>query len=406
MTTPAAERNRVLLAVSGGIAAYKAAEIVRRLREAGCAITVAMTPNATRFVGALTFEALSGNRVFVEEFDPAVPSEISHIGIGRDADLLLVAPATADLLARLAAGMANDLVTTAALAYAGPQILCPAMNQRMWAHPATQANLNTLRARGWKVIEPEVGDLACGEVGPGRLADPALVAAEALRAMRTRPQWSGRKVLISAGPTWEAIDAVRHLSNRSTGQMGYALAREAMVRGAEVTLVTGPTLLAPPPGVRALRVESALEMLEALEREFPAASLTLMTAAVSDFRPAQSAPRKLHKKASARAVELVENPDLIATLSAKKRKGQVVCGFAAENREEIDVSGLEKLQKKKLDAIFANAVDESFGRPTNAGMLIYRGGRSLAFSTADKSVLAGQLLDELASEFFTGAETR
>ena len=396
------KKNRVLLAVSGGIAAYKACEIVRRLREADCAVTVIMTENATRFVGALSFEALSGNRVYTHEFDPSVPSEITHIGLGRDADLLLVAPATADLMARLAAGMANDLVTTAALAYAGPQIICPAMNQRMWANAATQSNLSTLRVRGWQIIEPEEGDLACGETGPGRLADPALIVAAALRALRAQPRWNNRRVLISAGPTWEPIDSVRHLSNRSTGQMGYALARAAWLRGAEVTLVSGPSQLAPPPGVKRVSVETAAEMLTALEADFPRADLTLMTAAVSDFRPAQSSPRKLHKKATARALELVENPDLIATLSAKKRKGQIVCGFAAENREEIDISGLEKLQNKKLDAIFANAVDESFGKPTNAGMLIYRGGRSIAFSTADKTVLAEQLLEELASEFFTG----
>jgi phosphopantothenoylcysteine decarboxylase/phosphopantothenate--cysteine ligase len=393
-------KNHVLLAVSGGIAAYKAAEIVRQLAAAGVSVTVAMTKNAVRFIGPVTLEALSGNRVFTHEFDPAVPSEITHIGLGRDADLLLIAPATADLMARLAAGMADDLVATLALAYEGPQILCPAMNQRMWAHPATQANLKTLRARGWRVIEPEAGSLACGEIGPGRLADIGLIVAESLRELRKESRWAGKSVLVSAGPTWEPIDSVRHLSNRSSGKMGYALARAAHERGAWVTLVSGPTGIAPPPGVESIQVATAEEMFVALKKHFPATALTLMTAAVSDFKPAKPAKRKLHKGEGEATLALRKTPDLIALLAKGKKADQILCGFAAENRNEMLSSGREKLKNKKLDALFANAVEDGFGTATNGGVLLLADGKSVEFPVQDKNVLAGALLDSLADQFF------
>lgn len=399
-------KKRVLLAVSGSIAAYKAAEIVRRLTEAGVSVTVAMTENAARFIGAVTLEALTGNRVFTHEFDPAVPSEITHIGLGRDADLLLIAPASADLMARLAQGMANDLVTTLALAYSGPQILCPAMNQRMWAHPATQANLKTLRSRGWRVIEPEAGSLACGETGPGRLADIGLIAAEALRELHKEPRWAGKRVLVSAGPTWEPIDSVRHLSNRSSGKMGYALARAAHERGAWVTLVSGPTGIAPPPGVELIPVTTAEEMFVALKKHFPTTALTLMTSAVSDFKPAKPAKRKLHKGEGEATLPLRKNPDLIAMLAKGKKADQILCGFAAENRNEMRASGREKLKRKGLDAIFANAVEDGFGGATNGGVLLLADGKSVEFPVQDKAILAGPLLDRLADTFFRPARKK
>jgi phosphopantothenoylcysteine decarboxylase/phosphopantothenate--cysteine ligase len=399
-------RKRVLLAVSGSIAAYKSAELVRRLTEAGLSVTVAMTENAARFIGPVTLEALTGNRVYSHEFDPAVPSEITHIGLGRDADLLLVAPASAGLMARLAAGMADDLVTTLALAYSGPQLLCPAMNQRMWAHPATQANLKTLRSRGWRVIEPEAGSLACGETGPGRLAGIELIAAEALRELRKEPRWAGKRVLVSAGPTWEPIDAVRHLSNRSSGKMGYALARAAHERGAWVTLVSGPTGIAPPPGVEFVPVGTAEEMFVALKKHFPTTALTLMTAAVSDFRPARPAKRKLHKGEGEASLPLRKNPDLIAMLAKGRKADQVICGFAAENRNELLSSGKEKLKRKELDALFANAVEDGFGGDTNGGVLLLADDKPVEFPVQDKTALAGALLDHLADAFFRPARKK
>ena len=364
----------VLLAVGGGIAAYKACEVVRLLVKGGADVRVAMTRNATRFVGELTFQALSGHPVLVDLLDAASDASYGHLELARRADLLVVAPATADLVARLRAGMGDDAVTTTALACTCPVLLAPAMNTRMWENAAVQENLAALRARGFHVVGPGSGQLADGDVGEGRLADPAEIAAEAARLLGPR-DLQGRRVLVTAGPTREPLDPVRHLSNPSTGKMGFELARAAARRGAEVLLVSGPTELRDPDGVRVIRVGSADEMAAAVLGAADAQDLLVAAAAVSDYRPRDPSRAKKKKAEGPETLVLERTPDILATVGerlAGRADSPVLVGFAAET-EDVVPNAREKLRRKRCDLVVANAVGSpgaGFGGDRNRVSLV------------------------------------
>ncbi|HEY3352509.1 MAG TPA: bifunctional phosphopantothenoylcysteine decarboxylase/phosphopantothenate--cysteine ligase CoaBC [Polyangia bacterium] len=362
----------IVLGVSGGIAAYKAAEVVRLLKRAGSEVQVVMTEAARRFIGELTLQTLSERPVLTEIFDLDAESRINHIRIAEGADLLLVAPATADLIARLAAGMGDDILTTLALVTRAPLLLAPAMNVHMWQHPLTQANLERLRLTGrLHLVGPGEGILACGDVGPGRLADPGLIVEAAARLLE-RHDLAGTRVLVTAGPTQEPLDPVRYLGNRSSGKMGYALARAASARGATVTLVSGPTALAPPPEVEVVWVDTAAEMEAAVASAYDRADVIVMCAAVADFRPAAAAPEKLKKESLGPepAVRLARNPDILAGLGRRRAAaggGPVLVGFAAETGDGI-AEARRKLAAKGCDLIAVNDVTApgtGFGTDTN-----------------------------------------
>ncbi len=370
--------TRVLLGVGGGIAAYKAADLVRRLREQGCEVRVVLTEAAGQFVSSLTFQALSGHPARSALLDPAAEAGMDHIELARWAERLVIAPATADLIARLAAGLADDLLTTLALATEAPVLVAPAMNRVMWQHPATQANLATLVGRGVRVLGPASGSQACGESGPGRLLEPAEIAARVCEPPEPPPVHSlaDRRVLITAGPTREPIDPVRFIGNRSSGRMGYALAEALGELGAHVVLVSGPTSLAEPRVGAIVRVETALEMHEAVMTRVEACDLFVATAAVADYRPERPATAKLKKSAEVLEVRLVRNPDILADVAARPRPPFTV-GFAAETHD-LEVHALHKLSAKGVDMIAANRVagDEGgFEREDNALTVFWADGR-------------------------------
>jgi phosphopantothenoylcysteine decarboxylase/phosphopantothenate--cysteine ligase len=368
-------RNRtVVLCVGGGIAAYKACEIARLVVKGGGKIRVAMTPAATRFVAPLTFQALSGAPVLVDLLDPAAESTYGHLALARMADLVIVAPATADLLARIRIGMADDAVTTTVLAATCPVLLAPAMNTRMWRNPITQENVAALRGRGMQVCGPAAGQLADGDTGEGRLAEPDEIAEAAARILG-RLDLAGRRVVVTAGPTREPIDPVRFISNPSSGKMGYAIAQVAARRGAEVVLVSGPTLLPDPDGVKVVRVVTAEEMARAVEVEAGDMDLFVGAAAVSDYRPAQIAPQKVKKGAGEETLVLSRTPDILAGLGrrfAGTAGAPVLVGFAAET-EEVIAHAREKLKRKGCDLVVANKVGApgaGFGSDTNRVALV------------------------------------
>ena len=351
---------KVALGVSGGIAAYKAAEIVRLLQDREIRVQVVMTAAAQEFVRPLTFAALSGEKVITGMFDagntePNIDSAVEHIAVAQAIDALVVAPATADILAKFAQGIANDFLTTLFLATTAPVVVAPAMNVNMWNHPATQANLETLRKRGVKVVEPDSGYLACGMMGPGRLAANDAIVAAVLEVLGAAQDLAGETVLITAGPTREKIDPVRYITNRSSGRMGYALAEAALRRGAHVLLVSGPTSITPPDAVEMTRVETAEQMREAALRLFPQATIVIKTAAVSDYRPKAAAGQKL-KRTGPMSLELEPTTDILAELAGKKTN-QLIVGFAAETENVLE-NARKKLARKKLDAIVVNDVSQ------------------------------------------------
>ncbi len=398
MATASLASVRVLLGVSGGIAAYKAAYLVRRLVEAGAEVQVVLTENAARFVTALTFQALSGRTVRTGLWDEAAEAAMGHIELARWADRIVVAPASADLIARLAHGHADDLLSTLCLASAAPVAIAPAMNQQMWAQPATQANVALLRGRGVRIIGPGVGDQACGDVGAGRMSEPedivAALAADVLRGDLLR----GKRVLVDAGPTHEPIDPVRFIGNRSSGRMGFAVAAAAAAQGAEVTLVAGPVSLPTPAGVRRIDVRSAAQMHAAVLAEAPNADIFIATAAVADYRPESVSPSKLKKTGEAIALKLVQNADILADVAALPERPFVV-GFAAET-DNVEAYARAKLERKKLDLIAANLVAENVGFECaeNALLLLWEGGRE-ELTRAGKDVLAGQLIERIAERY-------
>ena len=356
--------KRILLIVGGGIAAYKALELVRRLRERGAGVRVVLTEGGAEFVTPLSFSVLSGEKTFTDLFDLKDEAEIGHIQLSREADLLVVAPATADLLAKMAGGFANDLASTVLLATDKAVLVAPAMNVRMWEHPATQRNIATLRADGVRFVGPDEGDMACGEFGPGRMAEPEAIADATERTLPAAHGVSlaGRHVLITSGPTYEPIDPVRYIANRSSGKQGHALARVAREMGARVTLVSGPTHLPDVPGVTMIRVETAADMLDAALAALPA-DVAVCAAAVADWRVAQQAAQKLKKEEGQTALNLAlaRNPDILATLAAPgARRPSLVIGFAAET-ETIITHAQEKLSRKGADWIVANDVSPDTG---------------------------------------------
>ena len=399
-----AESNpvRILLGVSGGIAAYKAAELVRRLRERGAAVRVVMTENATRFVAPLTFQALSGEAVRTSLWDAAAEAAMGHIELARWATRVVIAPASADVIARLAQGQADDLLTTLCLATEAPLTLAPAMNRVMWAHPAVQANVATLRARGADVLGPGMGDQACGEVGAGRMWEAEQIA-QAVMLERGNGALDGKRVLITAGPTFEDLDPVRYLGNRSSGRMGYAIAAAARAQGAEVTLVSGPVTIATPAGVARIDVRSAEDMHRAVFAALPGQDLFIATAAVADFRPRQRQDNKIKKQPGATGItlDLELNPDILADVAAQSPRPFVV-GFAAETND-VERYARDKLGRKKLDMIAANRVGAAncgFDAERNA-LSVYWADGGVEIAEADKPEVARQLIDLIVAHMDT-----
>ena len=389
------QNRTVVLCVGGGIAAYKACELARLVVKGRGTVRVAMTPAATRFVQPLTFQAISGAPVLVDLLDPAADMAYGHLALARMADLVVVAPATADLLARIRCGMANDAVTTTVLAATCPVLVAPAMNTRMWRNAATQENLEALRARGVHVVGPSAGELADGDVGEGRLAEPEEIALAASRLLGNL-DLDARRVLVTAGPTREPIDPVRFISNPSSGKMGYAIARVAANRGADVTLVSGPTLLPDPPGVKTIRVETAEQMARAVELESAGMDLFVGAAAVSDYKPAAVSPSKIKKGEGGETLQLARTPDILAGLGqrlAGKKDGPVLVGFAAET-EEVIARAREKLKGKRCDLVVANKVGgpgAGFGGDTNRVALV--SATELAEIEGPKEKVAEAILD-------------
>jgi phosphopantothenoylcysteine decarboxylase/phosphopantothenate--cysteine ligase len=389
------QNRTVVLCVGGGIAAYKACDLARLVVKGGGTVRVSMTPAATRFVQPLTFQALSGAPVLVDLLDPASEIAYGHLALARMADLVVVAPATADLLARIRAGMADDAVTTTVLAATCPVLLAPAMNTRMWRNVATQENVAALLARGMHVVGPAAGALADGDVGEGRLAEPDEIAVAASRLLGNL-DLAGRAVLVTAGPTREPIDPVRFISNPSSGKMGYAVARVAAQRGADVTLVSGPTLLPDPPGVKVVRVETAEQMARAVEVASAGMDLFVGAAAVSDYRPTATSPRKIKKGDGDETLVLSRTPDILAGLGARfaaAKDGPVLVGFAAET-EEVIARAREKLKGKRCDLVVANRVGgpgAGFGSDTNRVALV--SATELAEIEGPKEKVAEAILD-------------
>lgn len=404
---------RVLLGVTGGIAAYKAVEVCRRLAEAGCEVRVLMTPTALRFVGAATFEALSAHPVGVDSF--AEPARVEHVALGRWAELVLVAPATADFLARTATGRADDLLTASLLTARCPVLLAPAMHTEMWTHPATQANVATLRSRGVVVCDPGTGRLTGSDDGPGRLPEPAELLAHAEVALARGPgglerDLAGTEILVTAGGTREHLDAVRFLSNSSSGRQGVAIARAARLRGARVSLVAAHLELEPPDGVRTVRVGTAAELHAATMSLAAGADVVVMAAAVADHRPVRVHPGKLKKVpgAALSPIELTENPDVLAELAAepRQRPGQLVVGFAAEAEpDEVArlAEGRAKLARKGADLLVVNEVGREaeigtgLGVRANRVVILGRDGACVAAGPASKDVIAHHVLDAVVA---------
>ena len=389
--------RRVLLGVTGGIAAYKAAELVRRLRERQAEVQVVMTRGARRFVTPLTFQALSGRPVRSSLWDAEAEAAMEHIELARWAELVLVAPASADFLARLAAGRADDLLATVCLATEAPLWVAPAMNRLMWANAATAANIARLAERGVRVLGPADGDQACGETGPGRMLEPDELAAAVYAAEASGPL-AGLKVVISAGPTREAIDPVRFISNRSSGKMGFAVAAAARAAGAEVTLIAGPVALPTPPGVRRIDVESAAQMHAAVRAAVAGAQIYIGAAAVADYTPTRCATQKIKKTADCLELSLQKAPDILAAVAALEPPPFTV-GFAAETTD-IERHARDKLARKRLDLIAANEVgaDLAFDREDNALLVLWPGGRRELAQKA-KSELAREFIAVVAERY-------
>ena len=362
----------VLLGVTGGIAAYKAAYLASALLKQGATVEVVMTKNATEFISPLTFEELTGRRVMVNTFDRNFEHQVEHISLAQRTDLVIIAPATANVCAKLAHGLADDMLTTSVLACKCPKLIAPAMNTNMWENPVTQDNIALLKKYGWEVIPPATGRLACGAVGAGKLPEPDLILEYILRAIAMPKDLAGKKVLVTAGPTQEALDPVRFITNHSSGKMGYALAKMAMLRGAEVTLITGATALTPPPFVKVVRIVSAQDMFEAVKEYALQADFIFKAAAVADYTPATVSDQKMKKSDSELSIALNRTQDILAWLGQNRREGQVICGFSMETQNLLENSR-KKLESKGADMICANDLScegAGFGVDTNIITLI------------------------------------
>ncbi len=392
--------KRIVLGVTGGIAAYKAAELVRLLGKQGAEVQVAMTEGATHFVTATTFQALSGKPVYYDQWDARMPNAMAHIDLSRAADLIVVAPASADFLARIASGMADDLLATMVLARDCPLLVAPAMNRQMWENPATQRNIAQLQSDGVEILGPASGEQACGEVGAGRMLEPEEIV-EAVIAFFAPKVLAGRKVLMTAGPTFEAIDPVRGITNLSSGRMGYAVARAARQAGAEVTLVSGPVGLAAPQGVERIAIRSALDMHAAVMARADEADIFIGVAAVADYRVANAAEHKLKKDTGGiPPIELVENPDILAEVAAMK-DGPFCVGFAAESRN-LEEYAQTKRRKKNIPLIAGNLIQDGFGGDDNR-LVLFDDQGTHPLTPAPKSVLARQLVEHIA-QLLTGKD--
>jgi phosphopantothenoylcysteine decarboxylase / phosphopantothenate---cysteine ligase len=386
---------RILVGVGGGIAAYKAAELVRALGARGHEVQVAMTRAAEEFVRPLTFAALTGRKVITSLFSE--DGAIEHIAVARENDLLVVAPATADLMAKFACGLADDFLTTTFLAFTGKVVLAPAMNTAMWNHAATQANLAILERRGCSIVSPSDGWLACREMGPGRLAEPAAIVEHIEALTRTKRDFEGENFLVTAGPTQEALDPIRYISNRSSGKMGYAIADAAARRGAAVVLISGPVNLAPPPGVELVSVRTAQEMRNAALEHLAAASIIVKSAAVADYYVASVPRQKLKKTAARLSLELDPTPDILAEIGAKKGD-RLLVGFAAET-ENLMEEGRRKMLSKHCDMLVANLVNREglgFEADNNEVEIITHSGKTAHAGPAGKRQIAEQILDQIA----------
>lgn len=369
--------KKVLLGITGGIACYKAAELTSLLKKQHADVHVIMTKGATEFMTPLTFEALTGNRVHTDVFDRECATEIPHISLSADADVLIIAPATANIIAKLSNGIADDMLSSTALACSCKKIIAPAMNTRMLENPVTRDNIELLKKYGWLVIEPDSGRLACGDTGKGKLPAPELLLESVLYATAKEKDLAGKKVLVTAGPTKEAIDPVRYITNRSTGKMGYALARTAAMRGADVTLVTGTDTLPDIPFINTVHTESARDMFEAV-KEYSDSDIIVKAAAVADYRPKTTAEDKIKKSEGDAVIELDRTDDILKYLGENKREGQLLCGFSMETKDLIENSR-KKLEKKNLDMICANNLKvegAGFGTSTNVITLITKDGET------------------------------
>jgi len=387
--------KQIVLGVSGGIAVYKSVELLRLLQKQGARVRVVMTEHAGWFVGPTTFEALTGQPVCRDLFREKGGGSIGHIELAREADAVVVAPATANIIAKMAGGIADDALSTLLLAVTAPVIVCPAMNTHMYENPATRRNLKTLREDGRFIVDPASGELACGTTGAGRLPEADEIL-DRICHFLTPKDLAGRHVLVTAGPTREYVDPVRFISNPSSGKMGYAIARAAEYRGASVTLVSGPTALAPPRGVETIRVESAEEMARAVFERMDCAHIVIKSAAVGDYRPAETASHKIKKDAEVMTLALEKNTDILLELGRRK-KAQILVGFAAETRELAE-NALSKLERKNLDMIVGNLVGQpgtGFGVDTNRVTFFFRDGRREELPEMDKQQVAHTLLDRV-----------
>ena len=382
--------REVILGVGGGIAAYKSCDLLRRLRDLGYGVTVVPTPSSLNFVGSATWEALSGRKVTAEVFESV--EEVRHVSLAKKSNFIIIAPATADLIARIAAGRADDLLTNVVLASNSPILIVPAMHPEMWNDEATKQNVETLRRRGYHVMDPDTGALTSGDVGQGRFPETARILEEFAVVAQTRSDLLGKKILITAGGTREAIDPVRFIGNQSSGKQGYAIARSALERGAEVTLISANSQLPDIDGVRTVHVESAQQMLAALETEFPKTNILVMAAAVADARPVVASSKI--KKRDYTAIELIENPDLLRTIAATKTD-QLIIGFAAETSEDLAVAK-DKMQAKGADILYLNDVSggDIFNSETTHGFILAQGREPIKVAQTTKDTLAHQLLDE------------
>jgi phosphopantothenoylcysteine decarboxylase/phosphopantothenate--cysteine ligase len=392
--------KRILLIIAGGIAAYKSLELIRRLREEGASVRGILTRAGTQFVTPLAVSSLTQDRVFTDLFSLTDESEIGHIELSRSADLIVVAPASADIMAKMAAGLADDLATTALLATDKPVLIAPAMNVRMWQHPATQRNLGILRQSDIAIVGPNEGDMACGEFGPGRMAEPQeiLKAISGLLDTGEKDRLKDCKVIVTAGPTFEPIDPIRYIANRSSGRQGYALAKAAAARGAKTVLISGPTNLPAPPGVRVVAVETAEEMLKACERELPA-DIGIFAAAVADWRISNVSNEKIKKTGASRvpSLALTENPDILAGIARHKWRPRLLVGFAAETENVIE-NGKTKLKRKSADIIIANDVSAKSGvmGGDRNRVHVISGDQVESWDILSKEEVASRLMDKFA----------
>ncbi len=399
--TPFREKT-ILLGVSGSIAAYKAADLASKLAQGGARVHAILTKAATQFISPLTFQSVSGQPAYTDADLWGAQAHVLHIGLAQDADLFIIAPATANTLAKLAHGFADDLLALTALALehgddASPLLIAPAMDAGMYSHPSTQANIATLRARGAQFVGPETGHLASGLTARGRMSEPATILGRARRLLARGGPLSGRHVVVTAGPTQEPLDPVRYLTNRSSGRQGYALAQAALDSGAEVTLISGPTTLAPPEGARLLSVRSADEMSAAVLEHAPAADVLLMAAAVADFRPAQTANQKIKKTGQAFTLELTATPDILNTLKRQAKRPRVTVGFAAETQDLL-TNARAKLEAKGLDLIVANnvsAADAGFAVATNRVAILHRDGQIEELPLMSKAEVATEIIKRI-----------